>query len=272
MKVSSRVRFMLQDVIELRRSKWVPRRADAANNPKTMGQIQKEAEAEANNANLLNYNLGGGGGGRKDEGRRGDSRGDVRMSSGYNQGNQRGGDNKGGSRGGDRGGQHDRDGGRGGQSQNQHQGGGGGHNNNNNDDSSWSSVPNKRGSGIAVDPSKLRSKVGDDTSFGAASLFKWGSNAGGTATAAAGSGGATGGAGSMGGMGGGASVNNSFSMLDGSRGSTGRKDYHSKGSMERERYGEYRGASMFDAFDMHFKTQIIYPRTCCGDLNKSASV
>lgn len=43
-KVSSRIRFMLQDVIDLRRSKWVPRRQDS--NPKTIDQIQKEAETE----------------------------------------------------------------------------------------------------------------------------------------------------------------------------------------------------------------------------------
>ncbi|KRT79506.1 hypothetical protein AMK59_7397 [Oryctes borbonicus] len=43
-KVSSRVRFMLQDVIDLRQSKWVPRRQDL--NPKTIDQIQKEANDE----------------------------------------------------------------------------------------------------------------------------------------------------------------------------------------------------------------------------------
>lgn len=43
-KVSSRVRFMLQDVIDLRSNKWVPRRED--NNPKTIEQINKEAERE----------------------------------------------------------------------------------------------------------------------------------------------------------------------------------------------------------------------------------
>ncbi|XP_058810596.1 eukaryotic translation initiation factor 4 gamma 3-like isoform X2 [Phymastichus coffea] len=43
-KVSSRIRFMLQDVIDLRTDKWVPRRDDS--NPKTMDQIQREAELE----------------------------------------------------------------------------------------------------------------------------------------------------------------------------------------------------------------------------------
>lgn len=43
-KISSRVRFMIQDVIDLRAHRWVPRRDDG--NPKTMDQIQKEAESE----------------------------------------------------------------------------------------------------------------------------------------------------------------------------------------------------------------------------------
>ncbi|XP_011306512.1 eukaryotic translation initiation factor 4 gamma 3 isoform X2 [Fopius arisanus] len=43
-KISSRVRFMIQDVIDLRASQWIPRRDDS--NPKTMDQIQKEAESE----------------------------------------------------------------------------------------------------------------------------------------------------------------------------------------------------------------------------------
>ncbi|XP_062567019.1 eukaryotic translation initiation factor 4 gamma 1-like isoform X2 [Saccostrea cucullata] len=43
-KTSSRVRFMLQDVIDLRKCKWVPRRDD--NNPKTLDQIHKEAQKE----------------------------------------------------------------------------------------------------------------------------------------------------------------------------------------------------------------------------------
>ncbi|XP_078052636.1 eukaryotic translation initiation factor 4 gamma isoform X2 [Augochlora pura] len=43
-KISSRIRFMLQDVIDLRANKWVPRRVDST--PKTIDQIQKEAENE----------------------------------------------------------------------------------------------------------------------------------------------------------------------------------------------------------------------------------
>lgn len=37
-------RFMLQDVIDLRNSKWVPRRQDI--NPRTIDEIQKEASDE----------------------------------------------------------------------------------------------------------------------------------------------------------------------------------------------------------------------------------
>jgi translation initiation factor 4G len=50
-EVSSRVRFMLRDVIDLRQGKWVPRRNDS--NPKTMEQIQKEAEKETLDQQLL---------------------------------------------------------------------------------------------------------------------------------------------------------------------------------------------------------------------------
>ncbi|PNF16446.1 hypothetical protein B7P43_G10313 [Cryptotermes secundus] len=50
-EVSSRVRFMLRDVIDLRHGKWIPRRKDL--NPKTMEQIQKEAEKETLDQQLL---------------------------------------------------------------------------------------------------------------------------------------------------------------------------------------------------------------------------
>uniref|UniRef100_A0A8C8IXB5 Eukaryotic translation initiation factor 4 gamma, 1a n=1 Tax=Oncorhynchus tshawytscha TaxID=74940 RepID=A0A8C8IXB5_ONCTS len=43
-KTSSRIRFMLQDVIDLRRSGWVPRRGEQG--PKTIDQIHKDAERE----------------------------------------------------------------------------------------------------------------------------------------------------------------------------------------------------------------------------------
>ena len=43
-KISARIRFMIQDVIDLRRDKWIPRRDDNA--PKTMDQLHKEIEKE----------------------------------------------------------------------------------------------------------------------------------------------------------------------------------------------------------------------------------
>ncbi|XP_044726466.1 eukaryotic translation initiation factor 4 gamma 1-like isoform X3 [Chrysoperla carnea] len=51
-KISSRVRFMLQDVIELRNNKWIPRRQDLK--PTTIDEIQKEAESEHLNIQILN--------------------------------------------------------------------------------------------------------------------------------------------------------------------------------------------------------------------------
>lgn len=48
--ISSRVRFMLQDVIDLRKNRWIPRRIE--NKPKTIQQIQFEAESEKMGINL----------------------------------------------------------------------------------------------------------------------------------------------------------------------------------------------------------------------------
>ncbi|XP_075893467.1 eukaryotic translation initiation factor 4 gamma 1-like isoform X2 [Nelusetta ayraudi] len=43
-KTSSRIRFMLQDVLDLRKNNWVPRRRDQG--PKTIDQIHKDAKLE----------------------------------------------------------------------------------------------------------------------------------------------------------------------------------------------------------------------------------
>ncbi|XP_062337646.1 eukaryotic translation initiation factor 4 gamma 1a isoform X3 [Osmerus eperlanus] len=65
-KTSSRIRFMLQDVLDLRRCNWIPRRGDQG--PKTIDQIHKEAELEEHREQikvqqqLLNKKDGGGGG------------------------------------------------------------------------------------------------------------------------------------------------------------------------------------------------------------------
>jgi translation initiation factor 4G len=50
-EISSRVRFMLRDVIDLRHGLWIPRRNES--NPKTIDQIQKEAEKESLDQQLL---------------------------------------------------------------------------------------------------------------------------------------------------------------------------------------------------------------------------
>ncbi|XP_068593625.1 eukaryotic translation initiation factor 4 gamma 1a isoform X2 [Cebidichthys violaceus] len=66
-KTSSRIRFMLQDVIDLRRCNWVPRRGEQG--PKTIEQIHKDAELEEHREHLkvqqqlLSKGGGGGGGG-----------------------------------------------------------------------------------------------------------------------------------------------------------------------------------------------------------------
>ncbi|XP_066543370.1 eukaryotic translation initiation factor 4 gamma 1-like [Amia ocellicauda] len=49
-KTSPRIRFMLQDVLDLRRDNWVPRRGDQG--PKTIDQVHKEAELEAHHEQI----------------------------------------------------------------------------------------------------------------------------------------------------------------------------------------------------------------------------
>jgi translation initiation factor 4G len=76
-KVNSRIRFMIQDVLDLRRSNWTPRRQDL--NPKTIGQIQKEVETEQMNNHILNY--------QSSQQRRDDNRDNRRGGPQGNQGN-----------------------------------------------------------------------------------------------------------------------------------------------------------------------------------------
>uniref|UniRef100_A0A7N6F6R8 Eukaryotic translation initiation factor 4 gamma 1 n=1 Tax=Anabas testudineus TaxID=64144 RepID=A0A7N6F6R8_ANATE len=68
-KTTSRIRFMLQDVLDLRRNNWVPRRGDQG--PKTIDQIHKDAELEEHReqmkvqqALISKKESGGGPGGR----------------------------------------------------------------------------------------------------------------------------------------------------------------------------------------------------------------
>lgn len=160
-KVSSRVRFMLQDVIDLRKNKWQSTRNEA---PKTMGQIEKEAKNEQLSAQYMNYsgslsssgtasgtNVSQSGVGKRDDRRYGDNR-----SAGYGGSHsQRGGDGGGGGR------------------QQSHTGGvvnsnsgvaGSGSNNNthsngNTDDNTWHVQTGKGSRSQAVDTNKLEGLV-----------------------------------------------------------------------------------------------------------------
>nr|XP_033953889.1 eukaryotic translation initiation factor 4 gamma 1-like [Pseudochaenichthys georgianus] len=71
-KTSSRIRFVLQDVLDLRRSSWVPRRGEQG--PKTIEQIHKDAELEEQREQMKVQHAfiskpSGGHGGRNDGGR-----------------------------------------------------------------------------------------------------------------------------------------------------------------------------------------------------------
>jgi translation initiation factor 4G len=77
-KISNRIRFMIQDVVDLRKTGWKPRRED--NNPKTIDQIHREVhkkrdeqERELNNPQFQRPM--GSMGGLSRDGRMGDRRG-----------------------------------------------------------------------------------------------------------------------------------------------------------------------------------------------------
>lgn len=79
-KISNRIRFMIQDVVDLRKSQWKPRRED--NNPKTIDQIHRdvhkereEQERELNNPQFQGP-MGSMGGLSRDGRMGGDRRGD----------------------------------------------------------------------------------------------------------------------------------------------------------------------------------------------------
>lgn len=160
-KVSSRVRFMLQDVIDLRKNKWQSTRNEA---PKTMGQIEKEAKNEQLSAQYMNYsgslsssgsasgtNVSQSGVGKRDDRRYGDNR-----STGYGGSHsQRGGDGAGGGR------QQTLSGGVG--NANSGVGGSGSnnnaHSNGNTDDNTWHVQTGKGSRSQAVDTNKLEGLV-----------------------------------------------------------------------------------------------------------------
>lgn len=79
-KISSRVRFMLQDVIELKKRKWVAKNV-VDSQPKMMDQIQKEAEQQQRHIELMNSSPMGGGGFRREDGGRGKRGGERRQGS-----------------------------------------------------------------------------------------------------------------------------------------------------------------------------------------------
>ncbi|GBP96481.1 Eukaryotic translation initiation factor 4 gamma 1 [Eumeta japonica] len=74
-KISSRVRFMIQDVIELRKRNWVVKTV-VDSQPKMMDQIQKEAEQQQRQIELMNSPMGASF--RRDESGRGKRGGDNR--------------------------------------------------------------------------------------------------------------------------------------------------------------------------------------------------
>ncbi|TMW46418.1 hypothetical protein DOY81_008501, partial [Sarcophaga bullata] len=157
-KISSRVRFMLQDVIDLRKKNWQSTRNEA---PKTMEQIEKEANNEQLNSsyhymNLINSgggNSGGGSGKRDDRGGRNDGR-----SGNYAGSHSQRGDTN---------------------SLKRQQGGGGTHSqsSNSNNDDTWHVQTGKRNSSQALDSNKLGGLANVDMNnkkMGTRELFLWG--------------------------------------------------------------------------------------------------
>ncbi|KAH8398901.1 hypothetical protein KR222_005988 [Zaprionus bogoriensis] len=183
-KVSSRVRFMLQDVIDLRKNKWQSTRNEA---PKTMGQIEKEAKNEQLSAQYMNYsgslstsstsgpNVPQSGSGKRDDRRYGDNR-----STGYGGSHsQRGGEGGGGR-------QQTHNGGSGSTNSSVVGGANGGntstHSNGNNDDNTWHVQTGKGSRSQAVDTNKLEgltlqlSQNLDTKKMGGVSQFIWNNN------------------------------------------------------------------------------------------------
>ncbi|XP_034486497.1 eukaryotic translation initiation factor 4 gamma 3 isoform X2 [Drosophila innubila] len=184
-KVSSRVRFMLQDVIDLRKNKWQSARNEA---PKTMGQIEKETKNEQLSAQYMNYsgslsssgaNGPQSGSGKSRDDRGGNNRFDSRSSSGYGGSHSQRGDSgnlrhqQGNSGGGGGGGGISNSGGN---NNNTH------HSNGNNDDNTWHVQTSKGSRSQAVDTNKLEgltlqlNQNLDTKKMGGVSQFIWNNN------------------------------------------------------------------------------------------------
>ncbi|XP_033250157.1 eukaryotic translation initiation factor 4 gamma 3 isoform X1 [Drosophila miranda] len=229
-KVSSRVRFMLQDVIDLRKNKWQSTRNEA---PKTMGQIEKETKNEQLSAQYFGPLSGTtpvgsqGGSGKRDD--RSNARfGDSRSGSGYSGSHSQRGDN-GNLR-----------------HQQQNNGGGGsgssgaGHSNGNNDDI-WHVQTSKGSRSQALDSNKLEglslhiSQNIENKKMGGLTQFIWNMEAAKQSSAPT------------------TTPSNPFALLsslvdknsserdrdrDRDRSGPRNKGSYNKGSMERDRYGD----------------------------------
>ncbi|XP_023036153.1 eukaryotic translation initiation factor 4 gamma 3 isoform X2 [Drosophila willistoni] len=235
-RVSSRVRFMLQDVIDLRKNKWQSTRNEA---PKTMGQIEKEAKNEQLSAQYYSGSLSstnpngsqgtgtGGAGSSSKRDDRGSARfgGDARTSGGY-------------------GGSHSQRGESGNmrhQQQNVGNVGVTGHANGN-DDNTWHVQTSKGSRSQAVDSNKLEgltlqlNQNLDTKKMGGVSQFIWNNSSRSSSAATT-------------------TPSNSFAVLsslmdksssgdrdrDRDRSGPRNKGSYNKGSMERDRYGGDRG-------------------------------
>lgn len=168
-KLSSRVRFMILDLLDLRRNKWVPRRADLK--PKAISQIHKEEERAfqtnqeevriaqlASGRGSMSKNASGGGGGQGGRdggmmnmgGSRTSSQGGDNDQRQFNKNSQRG--RRGGNEGRDnQRSYNDRNAGSNSAADAANQG-----SNNNNDDGEWIKAPSKR---TVIDPAKFKPKT-----------------------------------------------------------------------------------------------------------------
>ncbi|XP_036223124.2 eukaryotic translation initiation factor 4 gamma 3 isoform X2 [Bactrocera oleae] len=227
-KVSSRVRFMLQDVIDLRRDKWQSKRNEA---PKTMGQVEKEMKTEQLSSRYLNYagSMSGGGSGG--------SNGPSSLGSGGKRDERVGGGRFNETRSG-YGGSHSQRGDTGNMRRQQPIGGNSGNNsasgmhfNSNGDDSTWHVQTSKGGSRV-LDPLKLEglstANNFDNKKMGGVGLFVWSNGSRQSSTPSS-------------------TPTNSFAALstlndtsrsnDRDRSGPRNKGSYNKGSIERDRYG-----------------------------------
>lgn len=172
--LSSRVRFMILDLLDLRKNKWVPRRAEAK--PKALSQIHKEEERafQTNQEDIRIAQLASAGRGsmNKNQGNSGNTGGGGMMNMGGSRTSSQGGDND--QRAYNKNSQRGRRGNEGRDNRSSYNDRNTGSNanstseaanqgsNNNNDDGEWIKAPTKR---AVIDPAKFKPKTqvsGDD--------------------------------------------------------------------------------------------------------------